>query len=106
VLKELATVIQTQLIRTGDFFARFGGEEFVLLMAGCPLKRAVEIAERIRSTIEKHNFIFEGTKLVVTISVGVATLESDMVTSNLLFEKADQACYVSKKSGKNRVSTI
>jgi diguanylate cyclase (GGDEF)-like protein len=106
VLTELSAVVQNTLIRQGDFFARFGGEEFVILMAGCPLKRAIEIAERIRSTIEKHSFIFEGAQLIVTISVGVATLEADMITSNLLFEKADQACYVSKKSGKNRVSTI
>jgi two-component system, cell cycle response regulator len=106
VLKELSSVIQNTLIRANDFFARFGGEEFCLLLAGSPLKRAVEIAERIRSTIEKHPFNFEGTPLQITISLGVATVEASMTTPQQLFEKADQASYVSKRTGKNRVSTI
>lgn len=106
VLKELASVVQKQLIRQNDFFARVGGEEFALLMAGCPLRRAVEISERIRSTIEKHNFVFDHVQIPVTISSGVATLESDMTIPTHLYEKADQALYVSKQAGRNRVSTI
>jgi two-component system, cell cycle response regulator len=106
VLKELASIIQNNLIRQNDFFARFGGEEFVLLLAGSPLKRAIEIAERIRSTIEKHPFIYQDEPMKITISVGVATLEANMTTHEQLFEKADQAAYVSKRTGKNRVSTI
>jgi len=106
VLKEMASVIQNSLIRQNDFFARFGGEEFVLMLAGSPLKRAIEIAERLRSTIDKHPFNFEGQPLHVTISLGVATLEANMTTAQQLFEKADQASYVSKRTGKNRVSTI
>jgi two-component system, cell cycle response regulator len=107
VLKELASVIQNNLIRQNDFFSRFGGEEFVLLLAGSPLKRAVEIAERIRSTIAQHPFNFEGKQpLKITISLGVATFEATMTTAQQLFEKADQASYVSKRTGKNRVSTI
>lgn len=106
VLKELASVVQKQLIRQNDFFARIGGEEFALLMAGCPLKRAVEIAERIRTTIERHPFMFNNVQIPVTISSGVATLESEMITTKLLFEKADQALYVSKQTGRNKVSTI
>ncbi|HEX4925384.1 MAG TPA: diguanylate cyclase [Bdellovibrionales bacterium] len=106
VLKELASVIQNNLIRQNDFFARFGGEEFVLLLAGSPLKRAVEIAERIRTTIERHPFVYQDEPIKVTISLGVATLEASMTTHEQLFEKADQASYVSKRTGKNRVSTI
>jgi two-component system, cell cycle response regulator len=106
VLKELAGIVQKQLIRQNDFFARIGGEEFALLMAGCPLKRAVEIAERIRTTIERHPFMFNNVQIPVTISSGVATLESEMITTKLLFEKADQALYVSKQTGRNKVSTI
>jgi len=106
VLKELAGIVQKQLIRQNDFLARIGGEEFALLMAGCPLKRAVEIAERIRSTIEKHNFTCDNVQIPVTISAGVATLESDMAGPKYLFEKADQALYASKQTGRNKVSTI
>jgi len=106
VLKEMSAIIKSGVIRQNDFFARYGGEEFVLLMFNCPLKRAVEVAERIRSTIDQHEFMWQDVRLEVTTSMGVATLESDMASSHLLFEKADQACYVSKKSGKNKVSTL
>ncbi len=106
VLKELASIIQNNLIRQNDFFARFGGEEFVLILAGSPLKRAIEIAERIRTTIEKHPFVYQDEPIKVTISLGVATLEASMTTHEELFKKADQAAYVSKRTGKNRVSTI
>jgi two-component system, cell cycle response regulator len=106
VLRELASVINETMIRQNDFFARFGGEEFVLLLSGSPLKRAIEIAERIRITIEKYPFLYNKTPLKVTLSSGVATLELDMENHQELFEKADQASYVSKKEGKNRVSTL
>jgi diguanylate cyclase (GGDEF)-like protein len=106
VLKELASIIQNRLIRQGDFFARFGGEEFCLLLIGGPLQRGVEVAERIRSTVEKNEFIYDGKKMPVTISAGVATLEKSMNSWNELFEKADKAAYLAKTGGRNRVSTI
>lgn len=106
VLKELAAIIQNRLIRQGDFFARFGGEEFCLLLIGGPLQRGVEVAERIRSTIEKNEFVYDGKRMPVTISAGVATLEKTMNSWNDLFEKADKAAYLSKTGGRNRVSTI
>lgn len=106
VLREVASIVQNRLIRQGDFFARFGGEEFCLLLVGGPLQRGVEVAERIRQTIESNEFMYGGQKLPVTLSAGVATLEASMMSWNELFEKADQAAYISKKGGRNRVSTI
>ncbi len=106
VLKELSDVILKKLIRSEDFFARFGGEEFCLILLGSPLKKSIEVAERIRTTIEGHSFKWKGTKLPVTISIGVANLDASMETWEQVFEKADQAAYLSKKNGKNRVSTI
>lgn len=106
VLKELAAVIQNRLIRQGDFFARFGGEEFCLLLIGGTMQRGVEVAERIRITIEKNEFIFDGKKIPVTISAGVSTLEKTMNSWNELFEKADKAAYQSKAGGRNRVSAL
>lgn len=106
VLKEMASIIQSKLIRQGDFFARFGGEEFCLILVGGVLQRGVEVAERVRVTIEKHEFVFNKSKLPVTISAGVATIEPSMQSWNDLFEKADKAAYLSKTGGRNRVSTI
>ncbi len=106
VLREMASLIQNQLIRSEDFFARFGGEEFCLILSGSPLQRGVEVAERIRSTIADYEFKYNDTDLPVTVSMGVAVLEPGMADWKDLFEKADKAAYLSKQGGKNRVSTI
>jgi two-component system, cell cycle response regulator len=106
VLKELSMVIQSKLIRGDDYFARFGGEEFVIALSSTNLKIAEEIGERIRMTIEKHDFQFETRKIPVTISVGISELEPEMSTFDELFAKADTALYASKNSGRNRVTCL
>jgi diguanylate cyclase (GGDEF)-like protein len=104
VLKELCHVISTKLIRLDDFFARYGGEEFVVLLFGSTLQQAGEIGERLRTTIEAHNFIYQGIKIPVTISVGVSAMAPEQTTWEELFAKADEALYASKKGGRNRVT--
>lgn len=106
VLKELAAVIGTKLIRLDDYFARYGGEEFVVLLFGSNLTQAVEIGERLRATIESHQFVYQGVKLPITISVGVATKQAEMSVWEELFAKADDALYTSKRSGRNRVTSL
>lgn len=105
VLKELAQVIGIKLIRADDFFARYGGEEFVVVLFGSNLTQASEIGERFRTTIEAHPFQTQGTRLPITISVGVATIQPNMSTWEELFSKADEALYASKRGGRNRVTT-
>lgn len=105
VLKELSQVIGTKLIRTDDFFARYGGEEFVVVLFGSNLAQASEIGERFRATVEGHGFQTSGTRLPITISVGVATVEPDMSTWDELFVKADNALYASKRTGRNKVTS-
>lgn len=106
VLKEVANVIQTKLIRGDDYFARFGGEEFVIALTGTNIKFAEEIGERIRATIEKHEFLYDGKKIPVTISIGISELEPEMSSFDELFAKADTALYASKNSGRNRVTCL
>lgn len=106
VLRELASVIGTKLIRTDDFFARYGGEEFVVLLFGSSLPQAIEIGERLRSTVENHQFNYQGTRIPVTISVGVSTKENDMTVWEEMFKKADTALYTSKRNGRNRVTSL
>lgn len=104
VLRELSRIVITKLIRSNDYFARYGGEEFVLILSGTSTKTAGEVAERIRQTVESHEFIFEGRKIPVTISIGVATrtpAESDWMQ---IYERADRALYQSKQSGRNKVT--
>ena len=106
ILRELAAVIGTKLIRLDDFFARCGGEEFVVLLFGSNLTQGVEIGERLRATIEGHGFVYEGIKIPVTISVGVSTKHVDMTVWEEMFKKADDALYIAKKGGRNRVESL
>lgn len=104
VLKELSSVVGTKMVRANDFFARYGGEEFVIIISGSPLKTAMEVAERIRTTIETHAFEFQGTKIPVTISIGVASRLVSETNWDVLFKRADAALYKSKQSGRNKVT--
>lgn len=106
VLKELGRIVGSNLIRGSDFFARYGGEEFVLILSATPTKTAAEIAERIRTTIQNTEFVFEGKRIPVTISLGVATrLETEREWSQL-FDRADKALYQSKQTGRNKVTVV
>lgn len=104
VLKEMARLIHTRLIRAEDFFARFGGEEFVLLLFGSTLRQAVDIAERIRLTIAQHQFAFDGKVMPITVSLGVTAKAPTDSSWEMIFERADKALYASKNSGRNRVT--
>lgn len=106
VLKDLGRVVMQKLIRSNDFFARYGGEEFVLILAGTTLKVAQEIAERIRMTVQDTNFVFDGRKISVTISLGVAAKTGAEETWEQLFNRADGALYHSKQNGRNRVTVV
>lgn len=103
VLKELCRIIMTRLVRANDYFARFGGEEFVLILSGSTEQNAMEIAERIRQTIQMSRFEFEKKLIPITISIGVA-LKKTGDDWDSLYERADRALYTSKQSGRNRVT--
>ena len=98
VLIELTRVVSNN-IRTTDIFARWGGEEFVILTPNTDMDHAKELAERLRVAIEDSIFKEAST---VTCSFGVAEFrEND--TTDTLSKRADDALYEAKKSGKNRV---
>ncbi len=104
VLKEMGRIVGSNMIRSSDFFARYGGEEFVLILAATPVQTALDIAERIRTTIKNSEFVFEGKKIPVTISLGVATRKPNENEWAVLFDRADRALYQSKQTGRNRVT--
>lgn len=104
VLKELVMVVTTKLIRSNDFLARYGGEEFVLILSGANTEKASDVAERIRQTIEAHQFLVDKKVIPITISAGVGTRkEKEDWTS--LFDRTDKALYTSKQTGRNKVTT-
>ncbi|MBD65636.1 MAG: GGDEF domain-containing protein [Halobacteriovoraceae bacterium] len=104
VLKEKAQLLRDHGIRKGDIFARYGGEEFVVLLPKTNLKQAFEIAERLRKLVETHDFIYDGKKLPVTASIGVADYRQGVNTGTDLFKRADSAVYKSKQGGRNQVN--
>jgi diguanylate cyclase (GGDEF)-like protein len=104
VLRELGKVVGTRMVRSNDYFARYGGEEFVILLSGSNSRQALDVAERIRQTIYAHEFVYEGKRIPVTISLGVAEKGQYENSWESLFDRADKALYQSKNGGRNRVS--
>lgn len=104
VLKEMAQLIRVGGIRENDTFARYGGEEFVILLPKTNIKQSFEIAERLRRLIETHHFLYDGKKLPVTASIGVADYRQGVNTGTDLFKRADEAVYKSKEGGRNQVN--
>ncbi len=97
VLKKTAQIICTQFrshrpIHQVDFAARYGGEEFIVLVRRAALKEAsLKVAERIRSAVEKGVFEWEGHKIKVTISLGVASVHQGENVPDLMVRRADEA---------------
>ena len=87
-------------VRGGDFVARIGGEEFVVLLSGPKLADAMQIANQVRSAVEALRFHFRGTPVRVTVSCGVTELQQHD-TAEAAFDRADSALYRAKNGGKN-----
>ena len=103
VLRETSSLIYSSAVRPKDVFARYGGEEFVILMGNASAATAETQAEKIRSMIESHPFIYEGKRITVTLSMGVADLDSSIESAQTLLRAADKALYAAKAGGRNRV---
>lgn len=108
VLKELSLIITSQSrCASIDICCRYGGEEFAVIMPELELHNAVKVAERIRRVVEGNEFSISenNTAARVTISLGVSGITgADDLSPEELVKKADDALYLSKKNGRNRVS--
>jgi diguanylate cyclase (GGDEF)-like protein len=100
VLRAFAEALRG-FLRSADFCARFGGEEFVVVLPETTLATALEVGERIRAGIAKAPLL-SNQRLSVTVSIGVATIETGQGISDLL-AAADAAVYQSKSEGRNQV---
>ena len=105
VLQTVARVFSLAFKRSGDFAARWGGEEFVVLLPNTPLDGALDIAERIRKDVQ--NVVIpcaDGSTTTVTISIGVNSLVPVQGSSvDIFISNADKALYTAKEQGRNRV---
>jgi diguanylate cyclase (GGDEF)-like protein len=104
LLAELAGILKRE-VRVEDLVARFGGEEFIILLRDAGLESAYETAERIRVAVETHPFEHREKQPLgfISISGGVATLPQHGVEMEELIEAADEALYEGKKAGRNRI---
>lgn len=104
-LKELINRIKP-LLREADFFARFGGEEFIVLLPETRIDGAGGVAEKLRGLIEKTDFLHKGEPVKVTISLGVTEVRQEDAAHEVLFERVDRALYQAKETGRNRVVAL
>ncbi len=109
VLQDVAGVIKSQM-RLSDVLGRYGGEEFAILLTNTAENEALEIAERIRFSVEAHQLELHGKMLNITLSAGCSTLNTrpDQACQDIrgeqLIAAADSALYEAKEAGRNRVS--
>ena len=100
VIRQIAQTLK-EVSRDNDTAARLGGEEFALLLAGVDLHRAVSAAERFRGVLSSKRVDGVGA---VTVSIGVAGCPESATSERALYSASDEALYVSKNSGRDRVS--
>jgi len=104
VLAHLASVLQ-KAVRNEDIVARFGGEEFVIVLRAIGIEQAAALAERLRKLVEGTIARYRGRELRTTISIGAAGVPTTWAeTVEQLVEAADQALYRAKHGGRNRVA--
>lgn len=103
-LRKIAKIIKEN-IRTSDVSARYGGEELAVILPEASKEFARKVAERIKKKVE--NTYFEGENLlperVLTISAGISTFPEDAEQKDTLIKKADDALYIAKQTGRNKV---
>jgi len=102
-IKEVASSIKQAVRRPIDTIARYGGEEFVIILPGTDVEGARIVAENIRKNIEMLKLDFEGSPILMTASVGLASLVPNDENDRALIAHADKALYKAKLTGRNRV---
>jgi diguanylate cyclase (GGDEF)-like protein len=103
VLRHLGGVA-TRALRAEDVFARFGGEEFAVILRGASTRGAGRLAERLREALNLHHAVHEGQQIAVTMSAGCAALSCCATPApEEVIAIADRRLYVAKQGGRNRV---
>jgi len=104
LLREMAGLF-TAHVRSWDLVAKYGGDEFTVILPQTELAGARTAAERLRSAVEEHTFPL-ATPGAITVSIGISTFPADGTTTSALLEVADRALYLAKQNGRNRVGVI
>jgi diguanylate cyclase (GGDEF)-like protein len=102
LLRQTSLLLLAQL-GEGALLARLGGDEFGILIENCDATLAADVAERIRSAVQKFTFIWEGRSFNITVSVGLVSLAQPDLRIEEALRTADMACYMAKEKGRNQV---
>lgn len=103
VLREFVELV-VRCVRREDLLGRLGGEEFAVLCRDTAVFGALRAAERIRRQVEAHRFEWEGQRVPLTVSIGIATsLDVGVQGVEALLQRADEALYAAKRGGRNRI---
>jgi diguanylate cyclase (GGDEF)-like protein/PAS domain S-box-containing protein len=98
LLREIATIIR-DAVRDSDSVGRIGGDEFALLLVGCPLDKARQIADDVVRSVNAYRFVWKDRIFNVGVSVGLVEIGRDAGTPQDVMDSADSACYIAKKQG-------
>ncbi|NLJ10599.1 MAG: diguanylate cyclase, partial [Treponema sp.] len=102
LLRQVATYIQT-LTQRNDIAARLGGDEFAIILKDCVLENAQQVAQRLQEAVQNHNFIWQNNLFPITLSIGLVPLSSEDTDIHMVLAAADDACYIAKEEGGNRI---
>jgi diguanylate cyclase (GGDEF)-like protein len=102
LLKSVAHAAQRQL-RSADVLARYGGDEFVILLSNSNTGEAQQAGERIRASIAAQRLEIDNVPMQITISLGIAECSAEIETVDQLVQRADRALYRAKEAGRNCV---
>jgi diguanylate cyclase (GGDEF)-like protein len=104
VLYQFCRVVSSR-VREQDYFGRFGGEEFLLILTETPANEAFSVLNRIREATQQQIFTHDGQHIPLTVSIGYTTARPDEKVDDLI-ERADNALYQAKESGRNQVNSL
>ena len=102
LLQLLAKLLQQQM-RDSDILARLGGDELGVLLPHCPMEHARQIGEQLRQSIRDFHFVWDGRNYELGVSIGMVEVNQDSKSLSELLIAADQACYLAKEQGRNRI---
>jgi len=102
LLREISSLLK-QRVRDSDTVARVGGDEFAMLLAGCPLDKARQIADDICQAVADHKFAWQDRVFDIGVSIGLVEVGKDSGSAEGVLSAADSACYVAKQQGRGRI---
>ncbi len=102
LLRQVASITQS-LTQRNDISARFGGDEFAVILRSCTLDDAMQVAQRLQNAVQTHRFVWQKNLFPITLSIGIVPLTSEVEDVHAVLASADDACNLAKEEGGNRI---